>query len=201
MIITDTKPLRKGRTQLWIDGEAAAQVSTRLFSESRFRVGTEITDEELLKLIEASEQYLAREKALWLLSMRDYPKRELFEKLRGDYPAQAAEAVCDALEEAGIISDENYARRRAQALIEKKGYSKKRAAWELQKKGISRELAQETAGEVEYDPVETAANLIRKKYPNAADDEAAGRRAAAFLARYGYSPREIRAAFEKINDL
>ena len=54
---------------------------------------------------------------------------------------------------------------------------------------------------MEYDPADAAAKLILKKYPNAQIDEAVRRRAAAFLARYGYSPREIRAAFEKINDL
>ena len=201
MIITDAKKLRKARTQLFIDDEAAVQVSSRLFEESRYKIGAEITDGELQELLEASERFLAREKALWLLSLRDYPKRELCEKLRREYQPEAAEAVCDALEEAGIISDENYAGRRALALIEKRGFSKKRAAWELMKKGISRELAQEAVDRVEYDPAEAAAHLILKKYPGALNDEAVFRRATAFLARRGYSPREIRAAFEKLNDL
>ena len=69
------------------------------------------------------------------------------------------------------------------------------------KKGISRELAQEAVDRVEYDPAEAAAHLILKKYPGALNDEAVFRRATAFLARRGYSPREIRAAFEKLNDL
>ena len=201
MIITDAKPVRKGRTQIYIDGEAAVQVSARLFGESRFQIGGEISDEELHELVRNSERSLAHEKAIWLLSVRDYPKRALFDRLCSEFDSQCAEEVCDELEESGLISDEKYARLRAQTMIETKGYSRRRAAWELMKKGISRDLAQEAADEVEYDPAESAARLIERRYPNVRSNETELRRAAAFLERRGYSPRESRAAFELLNDL
>ena len=60
MIITDAKPVRKGRTQIYIDGEAAVQVSARLFGESRFQIGGEISDEELLDHLDLMVDVSAR---------------------------------------------------------------------------------------------------------------------------------------------
>ena len=60
----------------------------------------------------------AKEKALNLLEFRAHSRKEIFDKLRRFTDAQTAGEVADALEEAGLINDEEYAYQCAHDLME-----------------------------------------------------------------------------------
>ena len=70
MLITAAEERKKGMTALYIDGEYAVSVDTVTLVSSGFRTGSEITDEELYELINASKVSRAKEKALYLIEYR-----------------------------------------------------------------------------------------------------------------------------------
>ena len=193
MIITDVVPKRKRLSALYIDGEFALKIDTETFLSSRFKIGGEITDEELKELIDASNEKRAKEKALWLISYRDHSKKELSEKLRRDSDDEAAHKAVERMEELGLIDDEKYARRYAEELINVKHLSVRGARYKLTEKGIDRELADEILEELDPDPREHIATIIERKYKKALPDEKGKRRAVAALQRMGYSWSDINA--------
>ena len=193
MIITDVRKRRGRLYQLYLDGEPAVTVDAAAFDESPYRMGGRIDDDQLRELLEAGSRRRAREKALYLLSMRDHSRGELEQKLRQTAGAQAAE-------ETAARMDEAYARRLARDLLARKHYPRRRLAQELTGKGIDHALAEEAAAEAmeeaETDDGQQALELLRKKYYNRLYDENARRKTAAALARYGFGGDAVRRAME-----
>ena len=200
MFITEVRPRRGRQVLLVLDGEPAVTVDSRTFDESPYRAGGVIDDDQLRELLEAGSRRRAREKALYLLSMRDHSRGELEQKLRQTAGAQAAEETAARMEELGLVDDEAYARRLARDLLARKHYPRRRLAQELTGKGIDRALAEEAAAEAmeeaETDDGQQALELLRKKYYNRLYDENARRKTAAALARYGFGGDAVRRAME-----
>ncbi len=200
MTITELKPVKKKLTLVYIDGEYAMKLDTEVLYEECVREGCVIDDERLRELLEKSDKKRAREKALWLLSQRDYSRKKLFEKLRSETSEDAAESVCDRMEEVGLLNDESYSRRLAHDLIYLKKLSPRGALYKLMEKGIERELAEEVLGEFDADPVEQLVELIERKYADKLDDEKLRRRTIAALQRLGYSWSDISAAISQFEE-
>lgn len=189
---------RRGRLYLLvIDGEPAMTVDARTFEESPYKVGSSLSDEELKSLLEESERRRAKEKALFLLSLRDYSRVELERKLKREAGEQTAVETAERMEEYGFLNDEEYAGRLARDLIGRKHYPKRRAYQELCARGLDRETAQEAVETVDSDDVQQALALLQKKYYNKLSDEAARLKTAAALARFGFSSDVIRRAVEE----
>ena len=70
---------------VYIDGEYAMNLDTRVLLENRVDVGNELDDEALRELIDLSNERRAKEKALWLISYRSHSKRSCATK--SDAPA------------------------------------------------------------------------------------------------------------------
>ena len=200
MIITQLVPARKKLVSVYIDGEYAMKLDAQVLEENCIRPGSELDDEELHELIKKSEYKRAKEKALFLLSGRDYPRKKLLEKLRSESGEDAAEQVVERMEELGLVNDEDYARRLAHDLLYIKKMSERGAMYKLMEKGIDRELAEEVLAEFEVDPVEQLTELIEKKYANKLEDEKDRRRTIAALQRLGYSWGDIKAALEIVEE-
>lgn len=194
MRITELKPVRKSLTMVYIDGEYAMKLDTVTLAEKGIDVGYTFDDDELKELIEQSEYKRAKEKALWLLSGRDYSKKMLMDKIRKDSSEEAAEEVCERMEELGLVNDESYARRLAHDLIYLKKLSVRGAKYKLMEKGIDRELCDEILEEFDVDPVEQLIELIDRKYADKLDDEKGLRRTVAALQRLGYNWSDIKSA-------
>lgn len=194
MIISDIKPAKKALSILYIDGEYAMKLDTATLAENCIKVGTELDDDELKELIDKSNYKRAKEKALWLISGRDYSEKKLAEKLRKDFPEDVAEKVCERMEELGLLDDEKYAKRLADDLVYNKKMSIKGAKYKLMEKGISRELCEEILEEYEIDAVNQIIELIDDKYSLKINDEKGRRRTIAALQRMGYSWGDISSA-------
>lgn len=199
MVITEIKPARKSLSILYIDGEYAMKLDTKVLQENCIKAGTQLDDDELKELIEKSEYKRAKEKALWLLSGKDYSKKDLKDKLQKDSSASVAEEVCERMEELGLVNDENYARRYANDLINIKKISKRAAMYKLIAKGIDKDICEEILEELEVDPVEQLVELIEKKYANKLDDEKGVRRTVAALQRLGFSWSDIKTALAEFD--
>lgn len=200
MTITDLKPARKKLTIVYIDGEYAMKLDTQVLEDNCIKVGTQLDDDRLHELVAESEYRRAKEKALWLLSGRDYAKGELETKLKKEASPEIAAQVCERMEELGLINDENYARRLASDLLNIKKMSVRGAKYKLMEKGIDKDLAEEILDEFEVDPVEQIAELIERKYADKLSDEKLRRRTIAALQRLGYSWSDIKSAIEQFEE-
>lgn len=195
MKITDIRPLRKGLSAVYIDGEYALSLDTQTLLEHRIDIGREFDDEELHDLIESSNERRAKEKALWLISYRSHSKKELRDKISRTCDRQSAEKAVERMEELGLVNDRDYAERCAQTLIFTKHMSKRGAAMELRRKGIEIEIIDEVLDDIEVDEREQIQAVIERKYPKI-DDEKIRRRAVAALQRLGYGWEDIKAVIE-----
>lgn len=199
MVITQASRRRKQLYMLYIDGEEWAEVDARTWEESAYRVGMQVTLEDLDSLQTESRSRRAKEKAFYLLSLRDYSRADLAKKLTAQAGREVAEETAARMEELGFVQDEQYAFRLARDLRLRKHYPLRRTIQELQAKGIDRELAAEAADAVETDDAAQALELLRKKYYNRLNDEQGRQKATAALARYGFSYEAIRQAVRELS--
>ena len=197
MKITDIVPKRKKLSALYIDGEFALKLDTETIIASRYSVGSEITDEQLKELVDASNEKRAKEKALWLISYRDHSKRELETKIAKTTDSGSAKKAVERMEELGLVNDEKFARRCAEELINSKHMSVRGAKYKLTEKGIDKELAEQILEKLNPDPREHIEILIETKYRNALGDEKGRRRTVAALQRMGYSWGDISAVLSE----
>ncbi len=194
MIITEVRRRRRSVYLLVLDGQDGPTVDVRTFDESPYREGSDITEEELSTLLEASEYNRARDRALYLLGLRDYACKELEKKLLTEARLEIVARVVERLTEVGLLDDERYAERLAQSLSRSKQYPKRRVAQELQRRGVDRETAGFAAEEIACEDFEQALALIEKKYYNKMTDRESRQKVMAALARRGFSYEAIRQA-------
>lgn len=195
MELTAAEPRRKRLTQLYLDGEAGVKIDTETFLRSGLKPGDQLSQQELEKLVQASDAHRAGEKALYLLEHRNHSKKELEDKIaRTAVSREAARAAAERMEQLGLIDDEAYARSLAKELFTRKRYGVMRVRQELRLKGIDGELIDQLLEEYggEEESLENIRAVLEKKYPGWQEDEKIRRRAFAALQRLGYSYSLIR---------
>ncbi len=196
MKITDVKPRRRSLYQLVIDGVDGPEIDKKTWDESPYTTGAKLSTEEFDNLMALATYNRARDKALYLLGLRDYACRELEKKLTAEYAPHVAAAVVARLAELSLLDDEQYARRKAVALQQYKGYPRRRIEQELCRLGVEREVARAAVEELDGEDYGQALALIEKKYYNKLNDENSRRKVEAALARRGFSYGAIRRAME-----
>ena len=174
-------------------------VDRQTFDESPYRVEGDITEEELENLLHTSQYNRARERALYLLGLRDYACGELEKKLYTEATPEIAAAVVTRLQEVGLLDDERYAQRMARHLSEMKRYPRRRIVQELCQRGVDAETARMAAESLDGEDYEQALALLKKKYYNKLNDPEGRRRVTAALARRGFTYTAIRRAMEEIS--
>ena len=200
MLVTALEPRRKRLTALFLDGELAAKLDSETLLQSGLRIGMELDDEELYRLIQRSDAHRAQEKALYLLEHRSHSKKELADKISRTAGREAAERAAERMEELGLVTDAHYARNLAEELLQRKRFAARRAEYELLQKGIDRALAQEMVEELAPEPEESLRFLLERKYQRSLSDEKGRRRVFAALQRLGYSGEDIRTALRDYID-
>ena len=200
MLVTALEPRRKRLTALFLDGELAAKLDSETLLQSGLRIGMELDDEELYRLIQRSDAHRAQEKALYLLEHRSHSKKELADKISRTAGREAAERAAERMEELGLVNDAKYARNLAEELLQRKRFAARRAEYELLQKGIDRALAQEMVEELAPEPEESLRFLLERKYQRSLSDEKGRRRVFAALQRLGYSGEDIRTALRDYID-
>lgn len=168
--------------------------------EFGLKPGLIIDDDTLTSLLRHSEFLKAKNKALWLLQMREHSKRELCDKLKKDYNREIVEEIVTLFEESGLVDDERFANMYAVELSEMRGMSRANIRRELIKKGVGRDIIDEVVDILPDDEIPAIIEIISRKYYNCFDDEKAKRRMVAALARKGYAYDDIRRAIEEYND-
>lgn len=198
MKITETAIRRRRLYLLRLDDGRELAVDRQTFDESPYRVDGAITEEELERLLHTSQYNRARERALYLLGLRDYACGELEQKLHTEAPPEIAGAVVARLREVGLLDDERYAHRMAHHLSEYKRYPRRRIVQELCHRGVNPEIARQAAEALDGEDFEQALALLQKKYYNKLNDPDSRRRVTAALVRRGFTYTAIRRAMEEL---
>lgn len=202
------KPGKGEKIHLSLDGEYIATVNADYWFTCGIKSGAEITPEQLDELLSESARRKMMNKALDLLSMRDYSRRELSDKLvtkawekkeqkdmdLGSLKQQASD-ICDRLEELGLLNEERFARSYVDELLRRKHLSKNGLKTALIQKGVQRDIIETVLEEVEVDPVEQVRELLATKFKTRdLSDEKQRTRTVNALLRLGYRYNEIHAA-------
>jgi len=164
-------------------------------TELRLFAGKELDEEQQQELLTLSRRWLARDRAIEMVSRRRMSRKELTEKLLRKGEDEETAAFCaDWLEERGFLDDEGYAAAVARH-YSSKGYGAGRVRAELSRRGVSRELW-EDALEQMPDSRDKLDRLVAAKLKDPEDREQV-RKLSASLARRGFSWEEIRAALRR----
>ena len=167
------------KIHLSLDGEYIATVNADYWFTCGIKSGSEVTPQQLEELLAESARRKMMNKALDLLSMRDYSRRELSDKLvtkawekkeqkdmdLGSLKQQASD-ICDRLEELGLLNEERFARSYVDELLRRKHLSKSGLKTALIQKGVQRDIIETVLEEVEVDPVEQVRELLATKFKN-----------------------------------
>ena len=184
---------------LFIDEEYNFTVTADFWFSSAFNSGDEIDEEELNKLKVKFEDKKAFNKALNIICRRDHCEKELIEKLSKTVDRSSAMAAVKKAVDLGLVNDETFAMKYAQELFNRKGFSPSRIRMELLRKGISRELADEVADGIEFNPQERITELLNSRFARKIGDEKSRERTCNSLARLGYRYSDIRSAMREID--
>lgn len=198
MVITDIKRIKKALFEIYIDDKLAASLDINIVAQHKLKKYQEITQKQLDNLIFKSNVFRAKQRALFLLSRRDYTKKELLKKLVLEYGEIASDQVILRMQELGFINDKKYALKYARDLIFRKHFAKQRARFEMRKKGLEIDIIEEALAQIETDPVEEISNIIKAKFISQINDEKGKRRTINNLIRKGYNYSDIKIAIDQI---
>jgi regulatory protein len=178
---------RRGRAQVFVDGEFWAEIDPDVAVERGLREGVVLSLEELDEARSAGERALAMNRALNILGYRARSEKEVRDRLRRyGYGEGTVEGVIGRLKELGYLEDEDFARFVARE--KSRRYGPRRISAELRKSGVDAELAREVVDE-EFSgrsEIEEARSIAAQRY-NRGGSDADARRVYGFLVRRGYS--------------
>ncbi|MBQ2904405.1 MAG: regulatory protein RecX [Clostridia bacterium] len=191
---------KQNKIHILCDGEYSFTVDAEYWYSSPYCSLKEIVDdEELAAFYEAVGSRCAFLAGLRLLSYHDQSEREMFNKLvQKGHKREYAFVACEKLKEYGYINDQRYAENLAEKLIRTKGMSVKGIKYELLGKGISREIADNVAESLDFDPILRIIELLNTKYARYLSDEKGIRKTVASLQRLGYNWSDIKSALRSV---
>lgn len=195
--ITGLEKTKRGRYSVFVDGEFLWSLDGETLLKSRVRPGAVLEYAYLEEVKAQSDAVGCREKALTLLGQRAYARGELVERLCRDWPRPTARQVVTQLEEAGLVSDGDYAFRLADELYRYKHLSRRFIELELQKRGIAPVLCREVLDAGGFDDGASIRALLEQKYAARLGDRAQRQKVLAALARRGFGYGDCRAAMEE----
>lgn len=199
MVIQTLKPSQRvqGRWLIQLEDGSILRVGENEVLNFSLYAGKELTDEEAEALTCSAQRSARRERALNLAAGKPMSRRELARKL-ADWGADEAEqsAVCDRLEELGILNDGQYAQLVVRC-YSAKGYGERKLRDELYRRGVPRELWEDALSQAQ-DPAAIIDAFVAKKLKGApTGDPKELKRVSDALARRGFSWRDISQALRR----
>ncbi|MBW3593007.1 MAG: RecX family transcriptional regulator [Actinobacteria bacterium] len=183
--LTEIRRIRPGHVQLELDGEPWRVVPDDVVVRCGLHAGLELDRPSLREL----RRELRRAEALFaagrVLARRDVSTRRLGERLaRARVPRSTADGTIEQLAELGVLDDRRLAARRASSLAAR-GWGDHAILVHLERDGIAEEFAGDAIAALPPEAERASALAAR---------EQSTRRAAAFLARRGFSEDSIEGA-------
>lgn len=189
----------KGKTYgVYFDDAEPIFINSEIVSEYHLKAGTEMPESALAEVVRANDLRRARERALYLLDLREYSYIELFKKLEVNYDEDICYEVLNRLCELGLVDDRRYAERLGEYYITTKGFGIYRASQEMYRKGISKELISEVLEQYEDDTAVRLYELVKAKYERYMTDEKGVNKVKNSLMRRGFSYEDINIVIKTI---
>jgi len=194
--ITEIQMQKKSsRRNIFLDGQFFCGVDYELVVKFGLRVGLEIDEERLKKLVEEEEIHKAKNYVFDLLMRRSYTQKEMIDKLkRKEFSERAISATIETLKRLGYIKDESYAEDWVESRKRLKPKGRKALREELTKKGIDKGIIDRVvAGIDDEEEREMALRAAQKQavHYKGLDQKVAKRRLYGFLLRRGFEYRTI----------
>ena len=193
--VTDiTKQKKKGRVNIFLDGEFYCGLDEFTALSLRIAVGKEYDEDELKEIVTESEKRSAFDKATKFVSFRPRTEREIRKYLSDrEYPGEIVDYVVAKLAEYGYVDDLRFCKEYVRAYSVKSGVNKIRA--DLMRLGAKREAIDEALGEVEEQS--EAAYIAAKKWERTHSTFDA-RKLKAHLYSKGFRGDDIEEAAERV---
>ena len=164
MIIT-TLEIYKGDTYCLIaDGDKRIYINKEIKEKFSLCEGMEIDRDTFTRIMYSSELRKASRRAMYLINEREYSYRQLFEKLKNNYPEDICFKVCDLMAKKGYVNDRRFAKALVYNYMNCKLYGPRRVRDELYRRGIKGRIADEAIEEAMEGLEERLLTLIERKY-------------------------------------
>ena len=203
MKIVGVRPARQCRVKLVLDTGEELLLDKKTWEESVFSADSTLTEEQLDELVRVSDHRRAQSRAVYLLSKRDFSRRELEQRLcreGGRYipeNKELAQKTAAHMEELGYVDDAAYAERLAEQYSTERLYPRRRVMQKLMEKGITRAVSEEAVEALNVEDEQLALEFLRKKRYTVPSEQHEAERIAAALARYGFVGEDIRRAMRR----
>ena len=163
MIITEISPQKKkGRYNIFVDGEFYSGLDDETIIKNSLKVGTEIDKQDLEDMVLQSEERSAFEKLINIISRQLYTKFELKQKLeKYGFNKIAIERAIDKAENYGYVNDETYAK---SFINSKKNKSKLELKSMMFKKGLNSNLISSSVESISMEEEKQNALVLAQKY-------------------------------------
>ena len=198
MRIEQLKPSQRvqGRWLAVLDDGSILRVGEGEVIDFALYAGRELTAEEAESLTRAARSSGLKEKALNLLTVKPQSRKELERKLeQWEASEQETAAICDRMEELGLVNDASYA---AQVVrhYSAKGWGEHKLRDELYRRGVPRDLWQQALEQAE-DSTDAIDAFIAKKLTGKQPDRALLKKVSDALVRRGFGWEEVRDALNR----
>jgi regulatory protein len=191
----------KGSTYCVIfSDEKRIYIDSEIVSQYNLKPGIDIPERAVEEIVTANDTRRAKERALYLLSSKDFSYAELFKRLENNYAEEICYDVCNKMAQLGFINDRRYAQKLARKLFEVKCVGMHKAKQEMRLKGLPDEVIAEAVEKYEDGTAERLSELIDKKYARYLADEKGIEKVKAALIRMGYSYSDIKAALNTYDE-
>ena len=202
MVIKSVEKYKGSTVCVEIDGRANVYINEKIAAEYHLKAGSNIPESALDEIIEADLFRKARERALHLLTDRDYCFVELYNKLEKNYPHEICLSVCRKMAEMGFVNDAAYAEKFARQLFEVKKFGMYRARQEMKRRGLPESVIEEAIEPyMERENVlERLEGLVEKKYSRYLTDEKGVQKVKSALVRLGYSYDDINTVLKNFDE-
>ena len=195
MKITELSPYKGTTWQMTTESGEKIYLGQRTVEKMNLKKGMELPDSAIDSIKEEDLERKSRERAMYLLSGRDYGFVELYRK-------EMCLRTCKSMAEKGLVNDREYAFRLGKQLFEIKKESAVAVRYKLTQKGIPKDIISEV---IEYycEDDEAVQNrikeLVEKKYKRNLADEAGLRKVRNALARLGFSYSDINVVLKEFD--
>ena len=178
-----------------MDNVPFATVEAGFTAKLGLRIGLEIEEDVIRKLITADEVVRARDYALELLLSQIYTKQQMIEALeKCGFCSHAVDETIESLEQIGHIKDEKYAKSWVENRRRKRPTSKRTMRRELTLQGVDKSTVNRVLAEIDNADETVLALQVAKKRVNRYKSLAthvARRRLYAFLIRRGFDHETV----------
>lgn len=211
-IITSIKPQKnQKRVNVYLDGKFSTKggpasgwgfgIDLDNFVKLNLKIGQELTDKEIEKIIKKAEFQKTLDKLLRFATLRPHSEREIRDWLKRKKVHESLHKdLFDRLNRLDLIDDTKFARWWVEQRIEFKSKSKKELNHELRIKGIKKEIIEDVWLDTEIDEEKVARELLEKKiyrWKNL-DTQEAKQKIVEFLARKGFDWETIDKVVAKV---